>query len=347
MVSVRVLVAGSVMLALACAPSAERSHVSGSQAPAGNHPATVPVEPPASVVASSPPPKSSASAHAPVPDLPPPAESAAPAPSEPLDAVRPADGEWPVKGSAMRCADTDCDLEHSFCCSDHPGACLPRPTAATRLTSDARAFLDACVPNCGYTKYFAALRAMCMDELDRAGQHGSPADVRLCDDSSDCLRGRFCCRDADDFGAWTRNDCRVLRGGSAAPSCGGNEICVAGARCASPGTACIGGKCRKPRRTIACGTTTCSGSDICCVPHDPGGSPSCAPTCPDDSLDFDCASPGDCPAGQLCCLNLSTATSAGQDVGRCKGSCDWGNEAAVCPGKRCASNEDCAACRGK
>jgi len=45
----------------------------------------------------------------------------------------------------------------------------------------------------GYTKYRAALRALCLDELSRRVSYRADSDVRVCDDSSDCRNGKGSC----------------------------------------------------------------------------------------------------------------------------------------------------------
>ena len=279
-----------------------------------------------------------------------PAELPAATATEPIGSVTPTAFEQPVPGAAMSCGGKSCDLERSFCCGV-PGQCLARPTRSTRLTKDGYDFFEAgyiSTPertSMGYTKYFAALRAICTDHTAA----GSLTDVRLCDDFADCPRGWFCCHDRDDFGADSWAQCRQLRGASIVKTCGGRgafEVCSPGSKCVSPGTMCIGGKCRRPTRTVKCDRQTCTGANLCCAPFGYGQVPYCALACPDDSLDFDCDEPADCPVGMMCCASISSSYGA-PGAGRCKGSCAWGDEAIVCGAFPCSDNEKCAPCRAR
>jgi hypothetical protein len=252
----------------------------------------------------------------------------------------------------MSCGAEICQLERQFCCGNNPATCLARPTSASRLTEEGHDFFEAGYlsdesrTSMGYSKYRAALRALCLDEMAQRVGYSADSDVRVCDDSSDCLGGSFCCVSGDDFGARTRVDCQQLAGGSSARTCRGNEICAPASRCVTPGTVCIEGTCRKAQRDVRCGDATCGQADLCCVHFGGEPAPLCAAKCSDETFSLDCDGPEDCPRGLLCCLGLG-AQGGAPGAGQCKGSCDWGNEAARCGGRGCASDQDCAPCRAR
>jgi hypothetical protein len=116
-----------------------------------------------------------------------------------------------------------------------------------------------------------------------------------------------------------------------------------------------------PTRTIACGTSVCSASDVCCVTPDvggrepryacqaatgPGGLPSaCA------GARFECDSKSDCAAGEVCCASF-LAQSNRYTGARCARSCEAtvGTRAVeFCDPKaatsECDANERCAESR--
>ena len=85
---------------------------------------------------------------------------------------------------------------------------------------------------------------------------------------------------------------------------------------------------------VTCGTQTCTGSDVCCVPGFGGGNtgPSCAQQCPAGDSPYACDGPEDCSGGSVCCLSRSGSSCTDAN------SCGGFNGGSVA----CRSDNDCS-----
>jgi hypothetical protein len=88
--------------------------------------------------------------------------------------------------------------------------------------------------------------------------------------------------------------------------------------------------------TIACGTSTCPSTDVCCFNST---SPTCQPTggCPESFLA--CSSKAGCPSSQVCCFTYENETGAasGPFTAQCQDSCPSSSY------QLCATKDDCPA----
>lgn len=75
-----------------------------------------------------------------------------------------------------------------------------------------------------------------------------------------------------------------------------------------------------PPVDITCGTSTCSGGDVCCTPSSDLTGRSCSHgTCPSGSYERSCDGAEDCPTGQTCCSGGPLSPTASCTA---TGSCD-------------------------
>ena len=108
-----------------------------------------------------------------------------------------------------------------------------------------------------------------------------------------------------------------------------------------------------PNASITCGASSCSGGDICCIPHDTPLTPSCAAgPCATNQYTRACDGPEDCAMGTTCCggnTGFWTATcSVGSGCGAndqiCHTSADCpGSKPHCCPGVLVPEISSCSA----
>lgn len=101
---------------------------------------------------------------------------------------------------------------------------------------------------------------------------------------------------------------------------------------------------------ITCGTTTCTGSQVCCV--DPAGPTfTCAASCADGGVTINCDGPEDCTGGKVCCgtVNVGAGTPPSCPISAGAASCTDSCATVIptsCPDKGsarlCHAAADCA-----
>jgi hypothetical protein len=66
---------------------------------------------------------------------------------------------------------------------------------------------------------------------------------------------------------------------------------------------------------VSCGTMTCTGTDVCCVPGFGGGNTgaTCAAQCGPGESTFACDGPEDCSGGQVCCMSRGGSSCTDPD----------------------------------
>lgn len=197
----------------------------------------------------------------------------------PIDTAPPA----PIAAPAMswtagtiQCGSALCRAHAEVCCGD--GRCAPY---AAGKASDRSGAASAC---------------------EAGGTKGTPQiddRLKLCDDASDCDRGDVCCNEP-----WTadRAAARCVHGKQGKSACALDESCMSGAPCATPGTQCVRGTCRRVDVTIRCGVDKCRAGESCCGKL---GSAKCMAVKECAALEgaveeYACSSPSHCPHGMYC-----------------------------------------------
>lgn len=242
----------------------------------------------------------------------PPAVHVEPGAAQPDTVAAPVPGQNPST-NRIACGSHTCNASTEVCCSfsDDYG-CAPRVWTVPGDSAEDRL-------------------APLIDSCKRAVHSEYSFDfVGMCDDSTDCPAGQVCCSQWLWSGAGTFECKNASPDGASA--CDFHEPCVDGS-CATRGTTCVNGECRKAGAKVRCAGVVC-GDDapICCL-RDFNGTPKCERDCraadPESrAVDYECSSSAGCPAGATC--------QAGMFGSFCASLVDTANAVTLCE-----SDSDC------